>query len=62
MPRQRDVVVTEFVVEVCASGIKWNGLDVFLAWLLRKRPEGGFLPYGRAINRIRRSRRPALAK
>ena len=44
MHRRRDVVISEFVVEVCASGIRWNGLDAFLAWLLQKRPEGGFLP------------------
>lgn len=62
MPRRRDVLVTEFVVEVCASGIRWNGMDAFLVWLLRKRPEGGFLPYARAISRLRRPRRPVPAK
>lgn len=61
MPRRRDITVTEFAVEVKANGIAWDGLDAFLLWLLRTKPEGGFLPHARAISRLRakahRSRR-----
>ena len=62
MRRRRDVMITEFVVEVCANGIKWDGLDAFLGWMLRKKPEGGFLPHARAISHMRRPRRPVPAK
>jgi len=62
MPRRRDVVITEFVVEVRPGGIAWGGLDAFLGWLLRKRPEGGFLPHARTINRLARLRQFVPAK
>ncbi len=62
MPRRRNVTVTEFAVEVKANRIAWDGLDAFLLWFLRSKPEGGFLPHARAISRVRakahRSRRP----
>ena len=62
MQRRREITVTEFVVEVGANGIRWNGLDAFLLWLLRKKPEGGFLPHARTINRLARPRRSVSAK
>jgi len=62
MPRRHDVVITEFVVEVRPGRIEWDGLDAFLGWLLLKRPEGGFLPHARAINRLARLRRSVSAK
>ena len=63
MPRRREITVTEFVVEVDANGIRWNGLDAFLMWLLHKKPEGGFLPHVRSISRLRaRPRRSRRAK
>lgn len=63
MPRRREITVTEFVVEVGANGIRWNGLDAFLMWLLHKKPEGGFLPHVRSISRLRaRPRRSRRAK
>lgn len=63
MPRRREITVTEFVVEVGANGIRWNGLDAFLSWLLHRKPEGGFLPHARALNRLGATRRrPRRAK
>lgn len=58
--RRRGLVITEFQVEVYRDRIQWNGLDVFLLWLLRKKPKEGFRPYAWKISRINRHRQSSI--
>lgn len=63
MQRRRNVTVTEFAVEVKADHIEWDGMDAFLLWFLRSKPEGGFLPHAQAISRLRaKARRASRSK
>lgn len=44
MPSKRkDILLTEFVVEVYPDRVEWDRLDRFLLALLHQQPEGGYL-------------------
>jgi len=45
-PKRKEILLTEFVVEVYPNRVDWDQLDQFLLALLRQRPEGG---HGRAV-------------
>lgn len=55
MPSKRkDVLLTEFVVEVYPYRVAWDGMERFILALFKRRPEGG---YERAVNEARGYRR-----
>ncbi|MBI4679169.1 MAG: hypothetical protein HY748_16460 [Elusimicrobia bacterium] len=62
MAKRRDIVLTEFTVEVRSGGIRWGGLDSFLWWLLHKKPREGFAPHAWKLNALGRGRRPRRSK
>ena len=49
-PKRKEILLTEFVVEVYPDRVDWDQLDRFLLALLRRRPEGG---YARAVREAR---------
>lgn len=55
MPKRKNPLITEFVVQVYAWSVNWGGLDSFLWWLLHKKPKEGFLPFAWKINRLGQS-------
>ena len=57
MPKRKEILLTEFVVEVYSNKVDWDQFDHFLLALLRHRPKGG---YGRAVREARYRRAKAI--
>lgn len=55
--KRKEILLTEFVVEVYPNRVDWDQLDHFLLALLRQRPEGG---YGHAVREARYHRAKAV--
>lgn len=56
LSKRKNILLTEFVVEVYSHKVAWDNLDRFLLELLHQQPEGGFL---RAVQASRSSRKSA---
>jgi len=57
LPKRKDIVLTEFVVEVHPHMVAWDGMDRFLLAPLKQQPEGG---YERAVKEARSRRRKTV--
>ena len=49
-PKRKEILLTEFVVEVYPNRVEWDRLDRFLLALLRQHPRGGYV---RAVSEAR---------
>lgn len=41
-PNRKEILLTEFVVEVYPDRVDWDHFDQFLFALLRRKPKGGY--------------------
>ncbi len=51
-PKQKNILITEFVVQVYSDRVDWGGAEHLIWWLLNRKPREGFLPHADEIHRL----------